>query len=59
EKTRTYQTLRSTATEAGVSTNFTTWALSNNVAAVDGTNYTEAFLICKPLIQKNKSSFAL
>ncbi|MCK1784682.1 hypothetical protein L9Z73_10040 [Pseudomonas sp. TNT11] len=42
-----------------MSTNFTTWALSNNVAAVDGANYTAGFLICKPLIQKNKSGFAL
>ncbi|WET11199.1 hypothetical protein [Pseudomonas sp. D3] len=42
-----------------MSTNFTTWALSSNVAAVDGANYTAGFLICKPLIQKNKSGFAL
>ncbi|WP_460131874.1 hypothetical protein [Pseudomonas sp. S1_E04] len=42
-----------------MSTNFTTWALSGNVAAADGANYTAGFLICKPLIQKNKSRLTL
>ncbi|MGY2208965.1 hypothetical protein, partial [Pseudomonas tolaasii] len=51
--------VRSPAPEAGVSTNFTTWAFLSSACAVDGANYTEGFLICKPLIQKNKSGFAL
>ncbi|MGY2190463.1 hypothetical protein, partial [Pseudomonas sp. SDO5591_S426] len=50
--------LRSPAPEAGVSTNFTIWAIIFSVAAVDVAHYTERILICKPLILKliNQSS---
>ncbi|WP_455885685.1 hypothetical protein, partial [Pseudomonas spelaei] len=54
---RTSTTLRSPAPEAGVSTNFTTWALSNNVAVVDGAHYTEQLLRCKPPASKKAGKF--
>ncbi|CAI8868299.1 hypothetical protein EMIT0P4_20411 [Pseudomonas sp. IT-P4] len=40
--------MRSPAPEAGVSTNFTIWAVSATLSVVDGAHYTERLFNCKP-----------
>ncbi|WP_218569164.1 hypothetical protein, partial [Pseudomonas sp. B10] len=50
-------TVRSPAPEAGVSTNFTTWASRQRVYVVDGAHYTERLFNCKPLPAKKMIFF--
>ncbi|WP_206606790.1 hypothetical protein, partial [Pseudomonas jessenii] len=50
-------TLRSPAPEAGVSTNFTIWAVSATLSVVDGAHYTERLFNCKPPESKKPGKF--
>ncbi|WP_288094970.1 hypothetical protein, partial [Pseudomonas sp.] len=49
--------VRPPAPEAGVSTNFTIWAVSATLSVVDGAHYTERLFNCKPPTSKKPEKF--